>query len=83
MDDMLIKSKRLGDHLGYLEENFIVIKTNNVRINPIKCVFRVITRKFLRFMLTERRIKVNPTKCKAILEIRSLTTMKEVQRLNG
>ena len=35
------------------------------------------------FMLTKKGINVSPTKCKAILEMRSLVTVKEVQRLNG
>ena len=83
MDGILIKSKSIDDHLVNLEENFIVMKNNNVRINLAKCVYRVMVRKFLGYMLIERGIKVNPTKCKAILEMRSATTIKELQRLNG
>ena len=83
MDDMLIKSKTLEDHLINLEENFSVIKTNKVRINLAKCTFGVAVGKFLEFMLIERGIEMNPTKCKAILEMRSLTTLKKVHRLNG
>ena len=83
VDDMMIKSKSLGNHLADLEENFIVIKNNKVRINPAKCAFKVTIRKFLGFMLTKRRIKVNLAKCQAILKMQSPTTIKEVQRLNG
>ena len=79
----LIKSRSLDNHLVNLEENFIVMKNNEVRINPAKCSFKVITRKFLIFMLIERGIKVNPHKYKVILEIRSLTIIKEVLSLNG
>ena len=52
VDDMLIKSKTLEDHLIDLEENFSVMKANKVRINPAKCTFGVAVGKFLRFMLT-------------------------------
>ena len=83
VDDMLIKSKTLDNHLADLEENFGVMKANKVRINPMKCAFRVVARKFLGFMLTERRIEMNLVKCNAILEMRSPSTLKEVQRLNG
>ena len=83
MDDMLIKSKTLEDHLANFEENFNVMKANRVRINPAKCTFGVAIGKFLEFMLTERGIEINRVKCKVILEIRSPTTLKEVQRLNG
>ena len=77
INDMLIKSKSLDDYLTDLEENFIVMKNNNVKINPAKCVFGVIAMKFLGFILIERGIEMNPTKCNVILE-RSPTTMKEV-----
>ena len=83
MDDMLKKSKTLEDHLVNLKENFGVMKANKVRINPMKCTFGVAVGKFLGFMLIKRGIEVNPIKCKAILEIRSSTMLKEVQRLIG
>ena len=58
VDDMLIKSKSLDDHLANLEENFLVMKHNKVRINPTKCLFGVANRKFLRFMLIGKPNKV-------------------------
>ena len=39
--------------------------------------------KFLRFMLTQPGIEANPEKCNAIIEMRSPTSVKEVQRLIG
>ena len=83
MDDKLIKSRTLEDHLVDLEENFGVIKKNKVRINLAKCTFGVAAGKFLRFILTERGIEMNLAKYKAILEMRSPIMLKEVQRLNG
>ena len=77
VDDMLIKSKSLDNHFANLE-NFMVMKNNKVGINLAKCVFRVTTRKLLGFMLTKKGIEVNSTKCKAILKMRSPTTVKEV-----
>ena len=37
VDNILIKSKSLDDHLAGLEENFLVIKHNKVIINLTKC----------------------------------------------
>ena len=54
-----------------------------MRLNPQKCVFTVETRKFLGFMLTNRGIEANLNKCKAILEMKSPSSVKEVQRLTG
>ena len=62
MDDMLIKSKTLEDHLANLEENFSVMKANRVKINPAKCTFKVVAGKFLEFMLTKKGIEMNPAK---------------------
>ena len=75
---MLIKSKSLDDYLVDFKENFIIMKNNKVRINPAKCAFGVTVGKFLGFILIEKRIEVNLNKCKAILERRSPTIVKEV-----
>ena len=55
----------------------------NIKLNPNKCVFRVTAGKFLRFMVSQRGIEVNPEKIQAILELASPKTVKEVQSLNG
>jgi len=46
-------------------------------------VFRVDSNKFLGFMLTHKDLEANPEKCQAIIEMKSLNNMKEVQRLIG
>ena len=53
VNDMLIKFKSLDDHLADLEEIFIIMKNNKVRINPAKYAFGVTRGKFLGFMLIE------------------------------
>ena len=82
-DDMLIKSRSLKDYLVDLEENFIVMKNNKEMINLATNVFEVTIGKFLVFMLIKRGIEVNPTKCKVIIEMETLSSMKEVKILNG
>ena len=54
-----------------------------MRLNPAKCVFGVSSGKFLGFMVSQRGIEANPEKVKAILEMTSPRSMKEVQRLIG
>nr|KYP60612.1 Retrotransposable element Tf2 [Cajanus cajan] len=54
-----------------------------MRLNPEKCVFGVQGGKFLGFMITSRGIEANPGKCKAIIQMQSPQTVKEVQRLAG
>lgn len=52
-------------------------------LNPAKCAFGVASRKFLGFMVSQRGIEANPEKIKAILEMQSPRSVKEVQRLTG
>ena len=54
-----------------------------MRLNPAKCVFGVSSSKFLGFMVLQRGIKANPEKVKAILDMTSPRSVKEVQRLTG
>ena len=49
-----------------------------MRLNPQKCVFAIEAGKFLGFVLTNQGIKANLDKCKAILEMKSLSSMKDV-----
>ena len=60
VDDMLVKSIREDDYLSDLQENFDTFWLYNMKLNPNKCVFRVTTGKFLRFMVSQKGIKVNP-----------------------
>ena len=54
-----------------------------MKLNPSKCAFGVMAGKFLGFMVSQRGIKVNPEKIRAIIELESPRTIKEVQSLNG
>ena len=83
VDDMLVKSLRENDHLDDLRETFNTLYSYNMKLNPNKCVFRVTTRKFLGFMVSQRGIEVNPEKIPTIMELEPPKTVKEVQSLNG
>ena len=54
-----------------------------MKLNPIKCVFGVASRKFLGFMVSQRGIEVNPEKVQAIINMASPRIVKEVQKLTG
>jgi len=83
VDDMVVKSPSHRQHAEDLSAVFSALRQYNLRLNPDKCVFGVDRGKFLGFMLTQHGIEANPEKCKAIIEMRSPTTIKEVQRLIG
>ena len=69
IDDMLVKSLREDKHLSNLHETFDTLRMHNMRLNSNKCVFGVTTGKFLGFMVSQRGIKVNPEKIRAIMEL--------------
>ncbi|XP_022849947.1 uncharacterized protein LOC111372035 [Olea europaea var. sylvestris] len=83
VDDMVVKSARANDHVAYLQKVFDVARQSRLRFNPEKCVFGTAGGKFLGFMITQRGIEVNPDKIRAILEMKSPTSRKIVQRLTG
>ena len=82
-DDMLVKSKKEEDHLDDLKETFNTLRQYSMKLNPSKCVFGVSSGKFLGFMVLQKGIEANPEKVKAILEMSSPKTVKEVQSLTG
>ena len=83
VDDMLIKSKEEFTHLDDLQETFTTLRWYKMKLNPSKCAFGVASGKFLGFMVSEKGIEANLEKVRAILEMASPRTVKEVQKLIG
>ena len=83
VDDILVKSRREDDHLKDLKETFDTLRSYNMKLNPSKCTFEVTTRKFLGFMVSQRGIKANLDKIRAIIEMAPPKKIIEVQSLNG
>ena len=83
MDDMLVKSRREEDHLEDLRETFDTLRSYNIKLNPGKCVFGVMARKFLGFMVSQKGIEANLDKIWAIMEMAPPRNVKKVQSLNG
>ena len=52
-----------------------------MKLNPSKCVFGVVSGKFLGFMVSQKGIEANPEKVQAIINMASPRTVKEVQKL--
>ena len=85
IDDMLVKSRREEDHLKDLKETFGTLQSYNMKLNLSKCAFGVTAGKFLSFMVSQRGIKANLNKIRAIVEMPPPPpkSVKEVQSLNG
>lgn len=78
MDDMLVKSFYIGDHLAHLTKMFNILHTYNMKLNPNKCVFGLSLVKCLGFIVNWWRIKANPDKINLVLEMETLWTVKEI-----
>ena len=83
VDDMLVMSKEELTHLDDLKETFATLKAHQMRLNPNNCVFGVASGKFLGFVVSQRGIEANPEKVRAIIDMTSPRTVKEVQKLTG
>ena len=83
VDDMMVKSKEAGGHVQDLEECFAILRKYRMKLNPLKCSFGVGSSKFLRYIVNSRGIEANPEKIKALINMKSPTTIKELQSLTG
>ena len=81
IDDMVVKSKVVSEHVGDLGNIFEILREHKLRLNASKCSFGVVSEKFLGYMVTHRGIKVNPDHVKAINNLQPPRNPKEVQKL--
>ena len=65
INDMVVKSKMVSEHLGDLRAIFEILRKYKLRLNDSKCSFGVGSSKFLGYMVTHRGIEVNPNQIKA------------------
>ena len=83
IDDMVVKSKLVSKHVGDLENIFEILKRHKLHLNASKCSFGVSSGKFLGYMVTHHRIKVNLDQIKVINNLQPPQNPKEVQKLIG
>ena len=81
IDDMVVKSKVVSKHMGDLTNIFEILRKHKLRLNASKCSFSVGSGKFLGYMVTHRRIEVNPDQIKVINSLQPPWNPKEVQKL--
>ena len=81
IDDMVVKSKLVSEHVTDLTSIFEILREHKLRLNASKCSFGVGSGKFLGYMVTHRRIEVNPDQIKTIDNLQPPQNPKEVQKL--
>ena len=83
VDDMVVKSKLVAEHVGDLRNIFEILRKYKLRLNASKCTFGVGSDKFWGYIVTHRGIEVNLDQIKAINSLQSPRNPKEVQKLTG
>jgi hypothetical protein len=83
VDDIVVKSKKIGDLVPDLTEVFVKLRQHGVKLNPEKCVFGVPRGMLLGFVVSERGIEANPEKISDIMDMGPIKNLKGVQRVTG
>ncbi|GKB20931.1 reverse transcriptase domain-containing protein [Tanacetum coccineum] len=83
VDDMVIKSAFEEDTLMDIQETFDRLRSINMKLNPNKCSFGIEEGSFPGHLITNQGIKANPSKVKAVIDLKSPKMLKEIQSLNG
>ena len=66
VDNMIAKSQKRDNHAENIKKLFERLRKFQLKLNPCKCTFRVTSGKLLGFVVSDRGIKVDPNKIKAI-----------------
>ena len=83
IDDMVVKSKVMSDHVEDLENIFEILRRHKLCLNASKYSFGVGSGKFLGYMVTHCGIEVNPDQIRAIKNLQPPRNPKDVQKLTG
>ena len=83
IDDMVVKSKVEFEYIDDLGNVFEILRKHKLHLNAAKCSFGVGSGKFLGYMVTHRRIEVDPNQIRAINDLQPPPNPKEVQKLTG
>ena len=83
VDDMIVKSRDRADHLATLKRFFERINQFRLRLNPKKCTFGVTSGKLLGYMVNERGIEMDLDKIRAILDMPTPRTEREIRGFLG
>ena len=83
VDDIVIKTKKKDTLLSDLEETFANLRRYRMKLNPEKCTFGVPAGKILGFLVSSRGIEANPSKIRAIENMKLPRCLKDVQKFTG
>jgi hypothetical protein len=83
IDDVVVKSDGFEEHMTNLKLSLERMKKYGLRMNPLKCAFRVTSGRFLGFIVHEHGIQINPKKIESIGKIGEPVCKNDIQKLLG
>ena len=83
IDDIIIFSQSVDEHLDHLEEVFRRLRDANVKLNPKKCSFVKQRVEYLGHVVTPEGISPNPDKVRVVQEFPTPTNLKELRSFLG
>ena len=78
VDDIMVKSDKKETHIQDLQETFKNLRKIGLKLNPDKCIFGIKKGKLLGCLVSARGIEANPKKIVAIVNMKPLTSRKQV-----
>jgi hypothetical protein len=83
IDDIVVKSKQVDHLVADLKQAFERLWAKHIKLNPEKCVFRVLRGMLLGVIISERGIEANPKKIPTNTSMGLIQNLKGVQRIMG
>ncbi len=83
IDDIIIFSKSIEDHLAHLEEVFRRLREANVKLNPKKCSFVKQKVDYLGHVVTPNGVEPNPEKVGVVRDFPVPNNLKELRAFMG
>lgn len=83
LDDILIASSTLEEHLDDLKKVFTILEKNGLVVNRKKCVLGKPSLEFLGHLVDSEGIRPLPEKVKAIVATKPPNSIKQLQRFHG
>ena len=83
IDDVVIYSKTVEEHLDHLRQVFERLDKHDLRLHPEKCKFLCKEIKFLGFVVSRRGIMPDPQRAKAINDFKRPEKVKDIRSFIG
>jgi hypothetical protein len=80
IDDAVVKSDSMDNHLAYLRLALEIMHRYGLTMNLLKCVFGVLAGRFLRFIIHEHGIEIDPAKIESINRVEPPQCKNDMQK---